>query len=121
MESDRVGTPAVTILDLMMPEIDGWDICKMVRQHREKEVREMGLLMLTARGSAEDRVRGLALGADDYLTKPFSISELLLRVEKMFRRQMWFPNWINRSNPFRVTRRPPSRVFRGWFTISKTR
>ncbi len=79
--------PALTILDLMMPEIDGWDICKMVRQHREKDVRDMGLLMLTARGSAEDRVRGLALGADDYLTKPFSINELLLRVDKMIHRQ----------------------------------
>jgi two-component system, sensor histidine kinase and response regulator len=79
--------PALTILDLMMPEIDGWDICKMVRQHREKHVRDMGLLMLTARGSAEDRARGLALGADDYLTKPFSINELLLRVEKMIHRR----------------------------------
>jgi signal transduction histidine kinase len=79
--------PALTILDLMMPEIDGWDICKMVRQHGEKEVRDMGILMLTARGTAEDRVQGLALGADDYLTKPFSINELLLRVEKMIHRQ----------------------------------
>ena len=79
--------PVLTILDLMMPEIDGWDICKMVRQHTEKDVRDMGVLMLTARGTAEDRVQGLALGADDYLTKPFSISELLLRVEKMIHRR----------------------------------
>jgi signal transduction histidine kinase len=75
--------PVLTILDLMMPEIDGWDICKMVRQHSERDVRDMGVLMLTARGTAEDRVQGLALGADDYLTKPFSIHELLLRVERM--------------------------------------
>ena len=87
LDAIRQLKPDLVLLDLMMPEIDGWDICKMVRQHGEKDVRDMGILMLTARGAAEDRARGLALGADDYLTKPFSINELLLRVEKMIHRR----------------------------------
>jgi signal transduction histidine kinase len=75
--------PDLLILDLMMPGIDGWEVCRLIRRHQRREIKEMGILMLTARTQAEDRIYGLELGADDYLTKPFSLAELILRVEKM--------------------------------------
>ena len=80
MESER---PDLLILDLMMPDLDGWELCRLVRRSQTKEVNDMGILMLTARATPEDRVYGLEIGADDYLTKPFSLSELILRVEKL--------------------------------------
>jgi len=75
--------PDLLILDLMMPGIDGWELCRLVRRNQKKEINEMGILMLTARAMPEDKVYGLELGADDYLTKPFSLHELILRVEKI--------------------------------------
>jgi signal transduction histidine kinase len=75
--------PDLLILDLMMPNLDGWELCRLVRRSQNKAVKEMGILMLTARAMPEDRVYGLEIGADDYLTKPFSITELILRVEKL--------------------------------------
>jgi signal transduction histidine kinase len=75
--------PDLLILDLMMPNLDGWELCRLVRRSQNKPVKEMGILMLTARAVPEDRVYGLEIGADDYLTKPFSITELILRVEKL--------------------------------------
>ena len=84
VESDE---PDLLILDLMMPKMDGWELCRLIRQHPREKVREIGILMLTARTLPEDRVHGLELGADDYLTKPFSLSELILRVEKMVRKR----------------------------------
>jgi two-component system alkaline phosphatase synthesis response regulator PhoP len=64
------------ILDVMLPGIDGFDICKEIRL---KDT-EVPILFLTAKGSGEDRVKGLKIGADDYLTKPFNLEEFLLRV-----------------------------------------
>jgi len=79
----RAGNPDLVVLDLMLPEVDGWEVCRMIRRDENKEIRETGVLMLSARAEAEDRVRGLELGADDYLTKPFSLDELRLREEKI--------------------------------------
>jgi two-component system response regulator ResD len=73
--------PDVIILDVMMPEMDGLEVCKEVR--RELEI---PIIMLTARGEEFDRVLGLELGADDYVTKPFSPRELLARVKAVLRR-----------------------------------
>jgi len=81
-EKIELERPDVLILDLMMPELDGWELCRLVRRSRTKQINDMGILMLTARAMPEDRVYGLEIGADDYLTKPFSLSELILRVEK---------------------------------------
>ncbi len=80
IESEK---PDLLILDLMMPELDGWELCRMIRRNDREEIRDIGILMLTARAMPEDRVHGLEVGADDYLTKPFSLSELILRVEKL--------------------------------------
>jgi DNA-binding response OmpR family regulator len=66
----------------MLPKIDGWRICQMLRE----DGNDVPILMLTARGSIEDRVQGLELGADDYLPKPFAFPELLARVRALLRR-----------------------------------
>jgi len=73
----------VVILDIMLPEIDGVEVCRQMRaEHIMSPV-----LMLTARGSLEDRVTGLNVGADDYLTKPFAMEELLARINALLRRR----------------------------------
>jgi two-component system sensor histidine kinase/response regulator len=71
------------ILDLMMPLLDGWEVCHFIRESEEPQIRETPILILSARAMAEDRVRGLELGAEDYITKPFSLMELILRIEKL--------------------------------------
>lgn len=74
--------PDLIILDLMLPNVNGYEICDAVR----REGYDMPIIMLTAKGQEEDIVRGLELGADDYVTKPFSIKELLARVRAFLRR-----------------------------------
>jgi DNA-binding response OmpR family regulator len=74
--------PDLILLDIMMPRMSGWDVCRALR---EKGV-EVPVIMLTARGEEVDRVRGLELGADDYVTKPFSLRELLARIRAVLRR-----------------------------------
>jgi two-component system response regulator ResD len=73
--------PALVILDLMLPGLDGWEVCRRIRQQGNTPV-----LMLTARQTEEDRIQGLDLGADDYVTKPFSPRELVSRVRAILRR-----------------------------------
>jgi len=70
------------ILDVMMPKMSGWDVCRELR----RQGIEVPIIMLTARGEEADRVQGLELGADDYVTKPFSLRELLARVRAVLRR-----------------------------------
>lgn len=74
------------VLDLMLPVVDGFEVA---RQIRRKDPR-VPILMLTARAADEDRVKGLECGADDYLTKPFHLQELLLRIKGMLRRSSWY-------------------------------
>ena len=73
---------ALVILDIMLPGMDGFDICREIRA----EKRSLPILMLTAKSEEVDKVLGLELGADDYITKPFSIREVLARVKAIFRR-----------------------------------
>jgi len=73
---------SLIILDVMLPEVDGFEICKSVR----KEDRQIPILMLTAKAEEADKIMGLDYGADDYLTKPFSIKELIARVKALLRR-----------------------------------
>ena len=72
----------LAILDIMLPRLSGFDICRELRQ---RDI-DLPILMLTARGGVDDRVTGLKLGADDYLAKPFEVSELLARIEALLRR-----------------------------------
>jgi DNA-binding response OmpR family regulator len=78
----REAGPDLMILDLMLPGMDGYRVLKTLRD----EGRQMPILILTARGEEADKVRGLRLGADDYVTKPFGVLELLARVEALLRR-----------------------------------
>lgn len=78
----RSQKPDLVILDLMLPRMNGYDVCRKARANGM----EMPILMLTARGEEMDRVAGLDLGADDYVTKPFSLAELLARVRALLRR-----------------------------------
>jgi len=77
----RSGLPNLVLLDVMMPDIDGFEVLRMVR-----EVSNVPVIMLTAKGEEEDRIRGLELGADDYITKPFSPRELVGRIKAVLRR-----------------------------------
>jgi len=76
--------PALIVLDVMLPEIDGLEVCKLLR--RDPGTAAIPILMLTARAAEMDRVLGLELGADDYVTKPFSPRELVLRIKKLLAR-----------------------------------
>ncbi|WP_379152657.1 response regulator transcription factor [Paenibacillus sp. sgz5001063] len=69
------------LLDVMMPDMDGWQVCRAVREHTQ-----LPILMLTARSETKDKVQGLGIGADDYLTKPFEPEELLARIHSLLRR-----------------------------------
>ena len=84
LKKARSVLPELIILDVMLPEVDGMEICKMLR--RDKTTAKIPLIMLTAKAAEIDRVLGLELGADDYITKPFSPRELVLRVKKLLQR-----------------------------------
>jgi DNA-binding response OmpR family regulator len=84
MALDRSDPPALVLLDLMLPGISGIELCRRLR--REPQTRKTPIIMLTARGSESERVAGLELGADDYVTKPFSVRELVARVRAVLRR-----------------------------------
>jgi two-component system phosphate regulon response regulator PhoB len=81
----RSGRPKVVILDLNLPDVSGTDVCRLLRA--EPEMYAIPILMLTARGSESDRIHGLELGADDYVSKPFSVREVVLRVYALLRRR----------------------------------
>ena len=81
LETALTENPDVVVLDVLMPEMDGWEVCKALRKSSP-----VPILMLTALSDEVDRILGLELGADDYLTKPFSSRELLARIRAMLRR-----------------------------------
>lgn len=82
LEQARDRRPDLVVLDVMMPDIDGLEVCRRLRA-----AGDLPILFLTARGGTSDRVRGLDLGADDYLVKPFEYAELLARVRALLRRR----------------------------------
>src|SRR5205823_8482579 len=79
--------PDLVLLDVMMPRMDGFTVC-----YRVREFSSLPIIIITARGQDQDKVRGLDLGADDYLTKPFSVDELLARVRAVLRRAQFTAN-----------------------------
>ncbi|OPX83872.1 MAG: Alkaline phosphatase synthesis transcriptional regulatory protein PhoP [Pelotomaculum sp. PtaB.Bin104] len=92
--------PHVVVLDVMMPGMDGFEVCRMLRK-----TENVAVIMLTARDEVDDRVKGLTLGADDYMVKPFSFEELLARIYARIRNQ--FPNLFGEVviGPFRIDNR----------------
>ena len=89
LTSAREEEPALVVLDLMLPGLSGYEVLERLRA--EPRTRDVPVLMLTARREEEDRIQGLSLGADDYLTKPFSPQELVLRVGAILRRTRLAP------------------------------
>lgn len=89
--------PHVVILDVMMPGMDGFEVCRMIKKSENAAV-----IMLTAKDEVDDRVKGLTLGADDYMMKPFSFEELLARIQARIRNQ--FPHLFGEvvAGPFRI-------------------
>ena len=81
LEKFRSIKPDLVLLDVMMPVMDGWEVCKAIRAEGDTPV-----IMLTAKGETDDKVQGLKAGADDYVTKPFEMKELLARIEAVLRR-----------------------------------
>src|SRR5512137_1443411 len=79
LKKARTALPGLILLDLMLPEVDGLEVCKMLR--RDPATTAIPIVMVTAKAAEIDRVLGLELGADDYVTKPFSPRELILRIK----------------------------------------
>jgi two-component system phosphate regulon response regulator PhoB len=97
--------PDLILLDQMLPDIDGAEICRRLRA--SPETRRVPIMFLTARAEESARIRGLALGADDYITKPFSLDELLLRIQAVLRRATPVelrlpPEWVRLREQLRV-------------------
>ena len=76
----------MVILDVMLPHVDGFEIAERIRSNDK----QLPILFLTALSSVKDRIKGLEIGADDYMTKPFHLEELLLKVKRMLRRKTWY-------------------------------
>jgi DNA-binding response OmpR family regulator len=83
LESALSSRPDLVLLDVMLPGLNGFEVCEELRRHDA----ELPIIMLTAKGEEQDRVRGLRLGADDYVVKPFGVAELLARVDAALRRR----------------------------------
>lgn len=107
---------SLLILDLMLPGIDGWEICARLREARSP----MPILMLTARDAVQDRVRGLDIGADDYLPKPFDFTELLARVQALLRRDRQVRSRVIRVSDLEIDTKL-RRVTRGGLEVPLTR
>ncbi len=84
MGKAREFAPDLFVLDIMMPDLDGLKICRMIRA--DSKLSTVPIIFLTARGETEDRIKGLELGADDYVSKPFEAKELVLRIATIFKR-----------------------------------
>ncbi|MGN0662695.1 MAG: response regulator transcription factor [Faecalibacterium sp.] len=96
------------ILDVMLPGMNGFSLCETIRRTDQK----IGIIILSAKGQEQDKIRGLSIGADDYMTKPFSVSELLARVEALCRR-------VNRSTDMPPA--APAALVSGDFVLDENR
>ncbi|HET9914908.1 MAG TPA: response regulator transcription factor [Anaerolineales bacterium] len=113
LESARRLKPDLIVLDLMLPEIDGFEVCRILRKEMITPI-----LMLTARDDEIDRVVGLEVGADDYLTKPFSMRELMARVKAQLRRSRLLKEELDRSS---VEEKPQDKLTFGNLVVNRTR
>ena len=111
LELARQDRPALVVLDLMLPGLSGFDVLEQIRA--DESTRDVAVLMLTARRDEPDRIRGLSLGADDYLTKPFSPQELVLRVAAILRRV-----GVTSSTPSEVIQLGPIRIDRAQHRVT---
>jgi DNA-binding response OmpR family regulator len=114
LESARRLKPDLIVLDLMLPEIDGFEVCRILRQEMITPI-----LMLTARDDEIDRVVGLEVGADDYLTKPFSMRELMARVKAQLRRSRLLKEELEKASS--PEEKPQDKLTFGNLVINRTR
>ena len=98
------------ILDVMLPGMNGFSLCETIRRTDQK----IGIIILSAKGQEQDKIRGLSIGADDYMTKPFSVSELLARVEALSRR-------VGRSAGAEAGEQAPASLVSGSFVLDENR
>lgn len=98
------------ILDVMLPGMNGFSLCETIRRTDQK----IGIIILSAKGQEQDKIRGLSIGADDYMTKPFSVSELLARVEALCRR-------VSRSGGTDLPPAAPAALVSGDFVLDENR
>lgn len=84
IESER---PHLILLDILLPGMDGWQICETLRNHDRTDIADIPVIMLTALSSPDEKLKGIAMGADDYIPKPFSVKEVLLKVERLIQKQ----------------------------------
>ena len=98
------------ILDVMLPGMNGFSLCETIRRTDQK----IGIIILSAKGQEQDKIRGLSIGADDYMTKPFSVSELLARVEALCRR-------VSRSGGADLPPAAPAALVSGDFVLDENR
>ncbi len=112
LELAASGAPDLVILDLMLPGIDGMEVCRRLRQQGQ-----IPIIMLTARDEEIDRVVGLELGADDYVTKPFSMRELMARVKAVLRRAQAAPQSAGAPLALGPLRLDPSRFEASWEAV----
>lgn len=75
--------PDLVLLDILLPDLDGWEVCRLLRSHHDDELASTPVVMLTALGALDDRLRGLELGADAYMAKPYAVREVMLRVRQL--------------------------------------
>lgn len=101
----------LVLLDVMLPELDGYSVCRRLREAGDQSP----VLMLTAKGSEEDVLRGFEVGADDYVTKPFSVRELLARVQVLLRRHRRAEEEVFAAPPFEI------HPDRGWACLGQER
>ncbi|MBE0576820.1 MAG: response regulator [Desulfuromonadales bacterium] len=99
--------PDLVLLDIMLPDLDGWEVCRLLRQHPDPGFAGIPVIMLTALGAQEDKYRGLEIGADIFLPKPYSIREVILHAGNLVRRrqqtvalEVRLKSMINRENQF---------------------
>ena len=95
VEQFRTVHPSLVLLDVMLPGLDGWGVCRAIRAESQTPI-----IMLTAKSETEDKVNGLKQGADDYITKPFEMKEVLARIEAVLRRSGIEPEKIRRRLEF---------------------
>ena len=112
LDTARRTRPDLLVLDLMLPELDGFEVCRILRKESA-----IPILMLTARDNEIDRVVGLEVGADDYLTKPFSMRELLARVRAQLRRSRLLRESVDQPS----SERPHNRLYFGELVVDLTR
>lgn len=115
IESARRLKPDLIVLDLMLPEVDGFEVCRILRKEMITPI-----LMLTARDDEIDRVVGLEVGADDYLTKPFSMRELMARVKAQLRRSRLLREELGKSN-VDASQKPQEKLTFNTLVVNMTR